>query len=662
MFAEVVFNRPIEPLTYRIPEGLGGVRPGVRVRVPLRGSSVVGIVYRLTVQTRLSEVKQIEEVLDNETLLTADLVDVGEWISRYYLCSVGEALWTIIPKGYRGTRGPRDKQIGMGASGAMTAGKEGGIVLTDDQSTVFSKLKVSLGGEGQRHFLLYGVTGSGKTEIYLRIINDALKQGLGAILLVPEISLTPQTVNYFSRRIGDGLAILHSRLTKAEKIAEWFRILAGEKRIVIGARSAVFAPMERIGVVIVDEEHETSYKSDETPRYNAKSVAMYRANRHAATLILGSATPSLESFFLAKTGKLSLLRLPSRVLNLKLPDTHIADLRKVKEGKYISNPLFKAIARRLKEKEQVILFLNRRGYAPFVHCENCGYIFKCENCDITLTYHRNDKRLRCHYCGYAALVPETCPECRDERVAYAGFGTEKIEKVLGDQFPGAVVVRMDADSVKQRTSAAKILTAFGKKQIDILVGTQMVTKGLHFPDVTLVGVLNADIPLNFPDFRAAERTFNLITQVAGRAGRSEKGGEVVIQTYNPAHYAIQTAKNQDYEDFFVREMRYRENLVYPPFCRIVRLVFRGADSKSLFESAYQAVSFIQERTKAYIAILGPVYCPLSRIKNNYRVHLIIKLKKTADVRGVLKELQGYHGRAGGAGVYMEIDFDPLSML
>jgi primosomal protein N' (replication factor Y) len=659
LFADVVFNRPIEPLTYEVPEGLA-LLPGMRVRVPLRREQSVGIVYRLKPESALSLTKPVAEVLDDEPLLTGELIELGEWISRHYLCSVGEALWTIIPKGFRGRRGARKGQAGKGAHAESFTTA---VTLTGDQEDVFGRLLGSLkasAGSGSRHFLLHGVTGSGKTEIYLRIIHEALKLGLGSILLVPEISLTPQTVEYFSRRIGDVLAILHSRLTKVEKLSEWCGILSGEKRIVIGARSAVFAPMSRIGVIIVDEEHETSYKSDETPRYSAKSVAAFRAQKHGSTLLLGSATPSVEAYYLAKLGKLVLLSLPSRVLNQKLPETRIADLRKVKGEKYISNPLFKAIARRLKEREQVILFLNRRGYAPFVSCENCGFTFKCKNCDITLTYHKNEKRLRCHYCGYTEELRDTCSECGDERISYAGFGTEKVEKVLNDYFPGAVVVRMDTDSVKKRSAISQILSAFAKKQIDILVGTQMVTKGLHFPDVTLVGVLNADIPLNFPDFRAAERTFNLITQVSGRAGRSEKGGEVVIQTYNPAHYAIQTAKNQDYGEFFVREMRYRENLVYPPFCRIVRLVFRGPDAKRLFEQAYRAVSYIQEKTKDYIALLGPAYCPLSRIKNNYRVHVILKLTKMAEMRRVLSELQSDLQKKREA--YLEIDFDPLSML
>ncbi len=654
MFAQVVFNRPINPLTYRIDTSTLPALPGMRVTVRLRNRCVTGIIYQIKEHTNLTEVKPIDSVLDREPVLNNDLIHVGEWIASHYLCSIGEALWTIVPKGFK----KREKNVITDDFEKEV--EEDHITLTEEQERVFSVLKNSLESDEDKHFLLYGVTGSGKTEIYLRIIHEVIKKGKGAILLVPEISLTPQTARYFSRRVGDQLALLHSRLTKAEKINEWHRILSGEKRIVIGARSAIFAPMKDIGIIIIDEEHETSYKSEETPRYNAKSVAYFRAREHRATLLFGSATPSIETYYLAKLNKFSLLHLPNRVLNQKLPNTHIADLRKVRGQKLIANPLFKAIEKRLQMREQVILFLNRRGFAPYVYCENCGYIVKCKNCDITLTFHKSSKKLNCHYCGYSEPTHDVCTVCGDERIKYSGFGTEKIERVLNDFFPGAVIVRMDTDTVRKRNSIQKILAAFSKKEIDILIGTQIVTKGLHFPNVTLVGVLNADIPLNFPDFRSAERTFNLITQVSGRAGRSEKGGEVIIQTFNPAHYSIQTAKNHGYDEFFLREIKFRESLMYPPFCRIVRLVFRGNNSKALFESAYSALSFLQKETKEYISLLGPTFCPLSRIKNNYRVHIIIKTHQISPLLPVLRLLQEDMARRRDH--YLEIDIDPISML
>jgi len=651
MFADIVFNRPMPPLTYEIPSGMK-LQPGMRVRVDLRNSETSGIVYRLLEQVDLSYTKSIKEVLDGEPVINDDLMNMAEWMARYYLCSIGESLWTVIPKGIR----KRHKTIER----EPFPQTQDEFDLTVEQKKVCGTLKKAVDEKKGDRFLLYGVTGSGKTEIYLRIIHEVVKRGEGAILLVPEISLTPQTVRYFSKRVGDELAILHSRLTPAEKINEWYRILSGEKRIVIGARSAIFAPLGRIGMIIIDEEHETSYKSEETPRYSAKSVAFYRAKRHNALLILGSATPSVESYYHAKLGGLNLLHLPKRVLNQKMPKTSISDLRKVRGGTFIASPLFTAIEKRLQKEEQVILFLNRRGFSPHVYCESCGHVFRCQHCDITLTFHKRNRNLSCHYCGYVETPPDLCPNCGAETISFSGFGTEKIENVLKDHFPGAVTVRMDADTVRKRGALAKILNAFSKRQIDILIGTQIVSKGLHFPNVTLVGVLNADIPLNFPDFRSAERTFNLITQVSGRAGRSEKGGAVIIQTYNPAHYAIQTAKNQDYEDFFTREIKFRQALVYPPFCRIIRIVFRGTDVDALLQSGDRAAAFIREHCEDFISLLGPTHCPLSRIKNNYRIHLILKVRETGPVKKVLGELQELM-RCRGEG-YMEIDIDPMNML
>jgi len=653
MYAEIVFNRPIPPYTYRIPENMNNIQVGMRVEVDLSSSLTTGIVYRITDKCNLEDIKPIKQVIDKSPVLNDDLIMVAEWISQYYVCSLGEACWAIIPKGVK-KRDVKVKHDGYSTS------SEDIVELTEEQSHVLDELNRAVEKSELSTYLLHGVTGSGKTEVYLRVIKRVIEMGKGAILLVPEIALTPQTVRYFEKRFGNTLAVLHSRLTKAERINEWYRIINGEKKIVIGARSAIFAPLERIGIIIIDEEHETSYKSDDTPRYNARSVAYYRAKMHNSVLILGSATPSIESYYLAKSKKFKLLELTTRVLNQNLPKTKITDLRKVRGRKFISNQLYRAIETRLRNNEQVILFLNRRGYSPFVFCETCGYVMKCKNCDISMTYHRNKKKLICHYCGYTVDPPELCPNCSSEKISFSGFGTERIEDLLNDLFPGAVIVRMDTDTLIKRKSLPEILNAFAKRQIDILIGTQIVTKGLHFPNVTLVGVLNADIALNFPDFRAAERTFDLITQVAGRAGRGEKGGEVIIQTYNPSHYAIQTAKSHDYLTFFMQEIKYRQALNYPPFCRIVRLVFRGKKQKKLFETAYIAIDIIKEKAKNKVAILGPSVCPLSRIKQNYRVHVIIKTDGIAGINSVLFELNSKVKRVSG--VYMEIDIDPISML
>ena len=659
MFSQVVFNRPMEPLLYRVPEALGQLQPGMRVTVPLRKRPVTGLVYRTVsdaerrAMTGINTVLDVKEVLDPAPVLNRELIALSEWMADYYLCSVGEALWTVIPKGFKRSERPAPERTSC-------LEHPDTIVLTGEQQSVYSTLSGAMHGCGDKTFLLHGITGSGKTEVYLRIISDVVRSNRGAILLVPEISLTPQTVDYFSRRVGEDLAILHSRLTKAERINEWHRIKNGDKRIVIGARSAVFAPLLDIGIIIIDEEHETSYKSDETPRYNAKRVALFRARKNNAILLLGSATPSIESYFLAKRGKFGLLELKHRVSNQSLPKTYVTDLRKTGVRDNISKPLARAIETRLSREEQTILFLNRRGFSPYIYCTSCGHVFRCTNCDITLVFHRHEKRLVCHYCDYYEPPPETCPNCGSEQVGYSGFGTEKVEGDLRERFPGAAVVRMDTDTVKKRTVIPKTLKAFSNREIDILIGTQIVTKGLHFPGVTLVGVLNADIPLNFPDFRSAERTFNIITQVSGRSGRSERGGEVIIQTFNPAHYAIQTAKNQDYGEFFSREIRFRESLFYPPFCRIARLVFRGEDSEEIREQAARAGSFLHEHCPEGTSVLGPTLCPISRIKKNHRIHIIIKSRDMGGIRPLLRELATTVKRRPHC--YMEVDIDPVSML
>ena len=653
MYADIIFNRPIPPYTYLIPDIMNNVKIGMRVEVDLSGKNTTGIVYKIKDKCDFKDIKSIRTVVDKASVLNEDLIKVAEWVAHYYVCTIGEACWAIIPKGVK----KRDIKV---KRGEYTTNAVDVLKLTEEQSGVLNELKGAVEKSELSTYLLHGVTGSGKTEVYLRIIKKSLDMDKGAILLVPEISLTPQTVKYFERRFGDTLAVLHSRLTRAERINEWYRIINGEKKIVIGARSAIFAPLKRIGVIIVDEEHETSYKSDDTPRYNAKSIAYFRAKMHNAVLVLGSATPSVESYYLAKSKKFKLLELTTRVLNQNLPKTKITDLRKTKNKSFLSNQLYKAIEVRLRNNEQVILFLNRRGYSPFVFCENCGYVMKCKNCDISLTYHRDKKKLVCHYCGYTVDPPDLCPNCGSEKISFSGFGTEKIEKILNDVFPGAVIVRMDTDTIKKRKALSNILNAFAKRQIDILIGTQIVTKGLHFPNVTLVGVLNADIALNFPDFRAAERTFDLITQVAGRAGRGDKNGEVIIQTYNPSHYAIQTAKNHDYLTFFSQEVKYRQALNYPPFCRIVRLVFRGKMQEKLFNTAYMAVDIIQKKANDKVIIMGPSVCPLAKIKQNYRVHVIIKTEGILTLNSVLFELNSWAKKISG--VYMEIDIDPISML
>jgi primosomal protein N' (replication factor Y) len=445
-------------------------------------------------------------------------------------------------------------------------------------------------------FLLHGVTGSGKTEIYLQAIAHTLEQGKGAIVLVPEISLTPQTVERFKARFSSGklqtlVAVLHSHLSAGERHDEWHKIRQGRARIVIGARSAIFAPVEPLGLVIVDEEHEHTYKQEEAPRYHARDVAIMRGQMEGAVVVLGSATPSLESYFNCKKGKYTLLDLPERVDNQKMPYVRVVDMResaRKEKGIPIFSPQLKeAITQRLERGEQTILFLNRRGYSSSLQCPKCGFIAECPNCSISLTYHRPEQKLCCHICSHVEPVPAVCPEksCGNPQIRYAGLGTQKVEDTLGKLFPDARITRMDADTMKRKDDYRKILGDFRIGKIDVLVGTQMIAKGLHFPNVTLVGIIYADLALHQPDFRAGERTFQLLTQVAGRAGRGDIEGEVFVQAFTPFHPAIQYARRHDFTGFYEQELEFRQQLKYPPFSRIALLTLKGRNEDKVKFSA-----------------------------------------------------------------------------
>jgi primosomal protein N' (replication factor Y) len=467
-------------------------------------------------------------------------------------------------------------------------------------SSLGLKLEASRGRPGGLNagstFLLHGVTGSGKTEVYLQAITHALEQGRGAIVLVPEISLTPQTVERFKARFGSGrqrtlVAVLHSHLSSGERHDEWHKIRQGRARIVIGARSAIFAPVEALGLIIVDEEHEPSYKQEEAPRYHARDVAVVRGQMEGAAVVLGSATPSLESFHNARHGKYTLLDLPARADDKKMPVVRIVDMRKEnrkqKGTPIFSEPLKEAMTQRLERAEQTILFLNRRGYSTSLQCTQCGYVAACPNCSVSLTFHRQAQTLACHICGHHADVPKVCPEpkCRNPAIRYSGLGTEKVEATLGKLFPHARIQRMDSDTLKRKEDYRRILGDFRLGKIDILVGTQMIAKGLHFPNVTLVGIIYADLSLHLPDFRAGERTFQLLTQVAGRAGRGDVEGEVIVQAFTPFHPAIQYARRHDFIGFYEQEIEFREQLKYPPASRIVLLTLRGRNEEKVRFSA-----------------------------------------------------------------------------
>ena len=493
--------------------------------------------------------------------------------------------------------------------------------------------------------LLHGVTGSGKTEIYMRVMAQILETGKSVIVLVPEISLTPQTASRFIGRFGERVAVLHSRLSVGERFDQWYRIHNGDADIVIGPRSAVFAPVKNLGLLIIDEEHSDSYKSDTSPRYHAREVAKKRAEIAKCPLILGSATPSLESYYQAKQNRYKLLSLPTRVLGRKMPDVRIIDMRdELKNGNrsILSECLKFAIAERLLIQEQVILFLNRRGHSSYVFCRSCGYAERCENCSISLTFHFESKKLVCHHCGHRRETHPSCPECDSPAIDYfgrKGFGTETVEREIQKLFPDANVKRFDADSTAKKNAHEQILTAFEKQDIDILIGTQMIAKGLDFPNVTLVGVVVADTALNLPDFRASENTFSLLTQVAGRSGRADTAGEVIIQTYMPDHYCISAVKKHDYIDFYEKEVEARSPLQYPPFSHMGTLLLRGKNENEVIDAAnVMSNHFDVLQTEQFpdIKILGPAPAPLSKIDGKFRWHFLLRCRQVEKLSQLLR--------------------------
>ena len=518
------------------------------------------------------------------------------------------------------------------------------LKLTPEQKEAFEKIEKEIKEENYKEFLLYGVTGSGKTEIYLQAIEEVLKKGKTAIVLVPEISLTPQMVDRFISRFGqEDIAVLHSKLSVGERYDQWKKIKKGECKIVIGARSAIFAQINNLGLIIIDEEHDSSYKSETNPRYNAKELAGYIAKQNSIPLILGSATPDVCTYYKAKNNNIELLELTKRANNSKLPIVETVDLRmELANGNksILSEKLYNEIEKNLLDKKQTILFLNRRGYSTFVMCRDCGYTVKCKNCNITMTYHLNTNKLKCHYCGHEEKSVLECPECHSKNIKYFGTGTQKLEEEINKIFPNASTIRMDIDTVSKKNSHEEILNKFKNENIDILIGTQMVVKGHHFPNVTLVGVIAADSSLYIEDYKASERTFQILTQVAGRAGREKLPGRVIIQTYNPENFAIECSKKQDYDKFYETEIELRKQLKYPPFCDIISIGLTDIDNnkiKNVSERLYKNIKNLIEKENTNIFIYKPLPCPIDKIKNRYRWRIIIKGKLTNKLINVINK-------------------------
>ncbi|WP_160720076.1 primosomal protein N' [Bacillus sp. USDA818B3_A] len=539
------------------------------------------------------------------------------------------------------------------------------LPLTDSQQQAIGPILHSIEQDQHEVFLLYGVTGSGKTEVYLQSIQEVIEKGQEAIVLVPEIALTPQMVNRFKGRFGNLVAVLHSGLSAGEKYDEWRKIQRKEVKVVVGARSAIFAPFENIGIIIIDEEHETSYKQEEMPRYHARDIAIERAKTYNCPVVLGSATPSLESFARAQKQVYHLLTLPGRMNNQELPSVEIIDMREeLREGNrsMFSRKLFEMLKDRIEKKQQTVLFLNKRGHSSFVMCRDCGYVVNCPNCDISLTYHRVNEQMKCHYCGYESHTPNTCPECNSEYIRYFGTGTQKVEEELGKILPEARVIRMDVDTTGRKGAHEKLLNDFKDGKADILLGTQMIAKGLDFPNITLVGVLSADTSLHLPDFRASEKTFQLLTQVSGRAGRHQLPGEVVIQTYTPEHYSIELAARQDYDLFYQREMLIRKLRDYPPFYYLSLITVSHENLIQVVSTTEKIVNYVRTQVSAQAVVLGPSASSIPRINNRYRYQCLIKYKREPNLSNTLKTILDQYQKDARSGLQVSIDVNPVILM
>lgn len=540
------------------------------------------------------------------------------------------------------------------------------LQLTKEQANCLAPILTAVEEKRSETFLLHGVTGSGKTEVYLQAIERVLEKGKEAICLVPEIALTPMMVSRFKSRFGNLVACLHSGLSNGEKYDEWRKILNKEVKVVVGARSAIFAPFENIGMIIIDEEHETTYKQEDNPKYHARDVAIKRSEYYQCPVILGSATPSLESFARASKGVYHLLSMPSRMNQGSLPKVDIIDMRdqlKMGNRSMFSNELLEKMKDRLAKKEQIVLFLNKRGYSSFVMCRNCGYVVKCPNCDISLTLHKASSSMKCHYCSHEEIIPTTCKECNSEHIRYFGTGTQKVEEELLKVLPEARVIRMDVDTTTKKGSHERLLDLFGQQKADILLGTQMIAKGLDFPNITLVGVLSADTMLNLPDFRASEKTFQLLTQVSGRAGRHHLPGEVIIQTYTPNHYSIALAKEHDYLTFYQEEMNHRRLMKYPPYYYLALVTVSHEDLLKTIQVCDRITKTIANSISLPSICLGPVASPLAKINNRYRYQCLVKYRNEKNLNQVLKQiLIEYQGEVQSKSLTISVDINPYIMM
>lgn len=688
---------------YKIPEFLTNtLKIGMRVLIPFGFQELEGYVLKMKETSELeTELKEIIAQVDEEVILNEELLEIGKYLKEKTLTSLSSAYSTMLPsalkakkktqiskkyesflsleipleEAYARCKKESQKQIiELFASGILISKKDALDISSSSTKTLLKNKiikeeqeekyryqikelihdpKKELNADQQKAwqcitkhldsdktFLIRGVTGSGKTEIYMQIIEEVLKNQKQALVLVPEISLTPQFILNFARRFGENIAVLHSGLSDGEKYDEWRKIARGEVSIVIGARSAIFAPLKNLGIIIIDECHSDSYKQENRPKYHAQDIASFRSNYHHCPLILGSATPLLETLARAKKGVYELIELKYRVNQNPLPEVTIVDMaEEVKRGHNIISSLLEIkIKERLEKKEQTMILLNRRGHSTTINCSSCGFTYRCPHCDITLTFHKSSKNLRCHYCGYTKYLDEVCPNCQEDALNYYGLGTEKLESVIKEKFPNAKIIRMDTDTTNKKGALEKIVEEFRNEKYDILIGTQMISKGLDFPKVTLVGIVNADLTLNIPDFRSGEKTFALLYQASGRAGRSDLKGEVVIETFNPDNYVLNCVKNQDFESFYEYEMKIRHTLKYPPYYYLAHIVIKSKDYEEAKKEANKVANFLKKRLDLSSIILGPTTANMFRINNVYHFELMIKYRFDKNLRSSLKEL------------------------
>lgn len=715
------------PFTYKVKEELLDIiEVGHRVKVPfgVKNKPTEAFVLGLKCEgiENVKKIKYISSILDDIPILTRDDLKLVDFLRENYLCKYIDAIRTIIPSGLsKGIKNKKKTVIVFNKEldgkfkdkdnyvkivdlikekdGELTKSEiindyslssyslnkliENGYLLTEDrvvyryntrsyieesknvlndeQRSAFNKILNS----DKKGFLLKGVTGSGKTEVYMNLVGETLKEGKSAIVLVPEISLTPQMIERFKGRFGKNVALFHSKLSQGERFDEWYRIKRGEARLVVGARSAIFLPLDNPGIIIIDEEHENTYKSEQNPKYSTKEVAKFLSEIKGCKYILGSATPSIETYYEALNGKLELVEIKNRVRNRPLPQMEIVDMReelKSRNLSLLSRSLYNEMKDALERKEQIILFLNRRGFSSFVSCRSCGYVFKCPECDLSMTYHKNGY-LICHYCGRAQREQKVCPECGSKYVKFFGAGTQRVEEEVKKYFPKARVMRMDVDTTRNKDSHENIYNAFKCGEGDILIGTQMVSKGLDFKNVTLVGVLAADISLNIPDYRSSERTYQIITQVAGRAGRGEKKGKVVIQTYTPNNLSLQYAIENNYNDLYNEEIKVRKIMNYPPFSTIFLINAISKDEGKLKEFMNKVGESLRKLldSREDIQILGPVPCIITKLKDNYRWQIIIKGNLDNKLKLKIKDILYELNKSVYNEIRISMDINPNNM-